>query len=60
MRAGMTKRHVSLPAQAEERLHTFLETVDNPTSSYEDTFPTVADVPVDPHVVPESHAPLRD
>jgi maltose O-acetyltransferase len=45
----MTKRHVSLPAEAEEGLQTFLETVDTRLSSDEDTCAVVEDVLVDLH-----------
>ena len=45
----MTKRHVSLPAEAEEGLEAFLETVDSRLSSDEDTCAVVEDVLVDLH-----------
>ena len=45
----MTKRHVSLPTEAEEGLETFLETVDRRLSSEEDTCAVVEDVLVDLH-----------
>ncbi len=45
----MTKRHVSLPAEAEEGLEQFLETVDRRLSSDEDTCKVVEDVLVDLH-----------
>ncbi len=45
----MTKRHVSLPAEAEEGLETFLETVDSRLSSDEETCAVVEDVLVDLH-----------
>ncbi len=45
----MTKRHVSLPAEAEEGLDTFLETVDRRLSGDEDTCAVVEDVLVDLH-----------
>jgi len=45
----MTKRRVSLPAEAEEGLDRFLETVDDRLSSDEDTCAVVEDVLVDLH-----------
>ena len=45
----MTKRHVSLPAEAEEGLEAFLVTVDRRLSSDEDTCDVVEDVLVDLH-----------
>ncbi|MEF8807429.1 acyltransferase [Natronomonas sp.] len=45
----MTKRHVSLPAEAEEGLQAFLEEVDHRLSSDEDTCDVVEDVLIDLH-----------
>jgi maltose O-acetyltransferase len=45
----MTKRHVSLPAEAEEGLQAFLEAVDSRLSSDEDTCAVVEDILVDLH-----------
>jgi acetyltransferase-like isoleucine patch superfamily enzyme len=45
----MTKRHVSLPAEAEEGLREFLEEVDRRLASDEDTCDVVEDVLVDLH-----------
>ena len=45
----MTKRHVSLPAEAEEGLDAFLETVDRRLSGEEDTCEVVEDVLIDLH-----------
>ncbi|QLD86745.1 acyltransferase [Natronomonas halophila] len=45
----MTKRHVSLPAEAEEGLQQFLDEVDRRLSSDEDTCQVVEDVLVDLH-----------
>jgi acetyltransferase-like isoleucine patch superfamily enzyme len=45
----MTKRHVSLPAEAEEGLQEFLEEVDRRLASDEDTCEVVEDVLVDLH-----------
>ncbi|MFQ3320113.1 MAG: acetyltransferase-like isoleucine patch superfamily enzyme [Natronomonas sp.] len=45
----MTKRHVSLPAEAEEGLNAFLDEVDRRLSSDEDTCDVVEDVLVDLH-----------
>jgi maltose O-acetyltransferase len=45
----MTKRHVSLPVEAEEGLRTFLEEVDRRLASDEDTCAVVEDVLVDLH-----------
>ena len=45
----MTKRHVSLPAEAEEGLEAFLADVDRRLSSDEDTCAVVEDVLVDLH-----------
>jgi maltose O-acetyltransferase len=45
----MTKRHVSLPPNAEDGLTTFLETVDRRLGSDEDTCDVVEDVLVDLH-----------
>jgi len=45
----MTKRHVSLPPQAEQRLQTFIDGVDERLSSDEDTCAVVEDVLVDLH-----------
>jgi hypothetical protein len=45
----MTKRHVSLPAEADEGLHAFLEEVDRRLSSEESTCEVVEDVLIDLH-----------
>lgn len=56
----MTKRHVSLPPEAEAGLDSFIETVDSRLSSDEDTCAVVEDVLVDLHGDRETYERWQD